>query len=218
MRRIYLRRWTPRSKLFLVLAVVCGLGAFALVRGYETRLAALRPIAGPAVPVVVAAQPLVRGAVLSEEVLGTASVPSAFAPPGAVRSVADAVGRTLVSDLAEGEAVTATRIGTAGGPVAAQVPSGLRAFVVPSGMPAGSVRAGDLVDVIATFGGQRPYSDTVGSGLEVLSIIETEDGAGALGTGAGPSLVLLVTPEAAERLAYAKAFADLTVTIAGERH
>ena len=215
MRRIYLRRWTPRSKLFLVLAVVCGLGAFALVRGYETRLAALRPIAGPAVPVVVAAQPLVRGAVLSEEVLRTASMPSAFAPPGSLRSVTDAVGRTLVSDLAEGEAVTQTRVGTTGGPVATQVPSGLRAFVVPSGMPAGSVRAGDHVDVLATFGGPRPYSDTVASGLEVLSVLGAEGGTTTVGTDAGPSLVLLVTPDAAERLAYAKAFADLTVTIAG---
>ena len=216
MRRIYLRRWSPRSKVLLVLAVACGLGAFALVRGYEARLAALRPVAGAPVPVVVAAQPLARGAVLSEEVLRLASVPSAFAPPGAVRSVADAVGRTLVSDLAVGEAVTRTRVGTTGGPVATQVPSGLRAFVVPSGMPAGSVRAGDRVDVLATFGGPRPYSDTVASALEVLSVLEVEqDGFAASGSGAGPSLVLLVTPDAAERLAYAKAFAELTVTIAG---
>jgi len=216
MRRVYLRRWSPRSKVLLVLAVACGLGAFALVRGYEARLAALRPVAGAPVPVVVAAQPLARGAVLSEEVLRLASVPSAFAPPGAVRSVADAVGRTLVSDLAVGEAVTRTRVGTTGGPVATQVPSGLRAFVVPSGMPAGSVRAGDRVDVLATFGGPRPYSDTVASALEVLSVLEVEqDGFAASGSGAGPSLVLLVTPDAAERLAYAKAFAELTVTIAG---
>ena len=216
MRRVYLRRWSPRSKVLLVLAVACGLGAFALVRGYEARLAALRPVAGAPVPVVVAAQPLARGAVLSEEALRLASVPSAFAPPGAVRSVADAVGRTLVSDLAVGEAVTRTRVGTTGGPVATQVPSGLRAFVVPSGMPAGSVRAGDRVDVLATFGGPRPYSDTVASALEVLSVLEVEqDGFAASGSGAGPSLVLLVTPDAAERLAYAKAFAELTVTIAG---
>ncbi|MGZ8604553.1 MAG: Flp pilus assembly protein CpaB [Actinomycetota bacterium] len=216
MRRIYLRRWSPRSKVFLVLAVACGLGAFALVRGYEARLAVLRPAVGAPIPVVVAAKPLVRGSVLGEDVLRVAQVPSAFAPPGSLRSIADAVGRTLVSDLATGEAVTRTRVGTAGGPVAAQVPSGLRAFVVPSGMPAGTVRAGDRVDVLATFGGPRPYSDTVASGLEVLSVLEVaQDGFAASGSGAGPSLVLLVAPDAAERLAYAKAFADLTVTIAG---
>lgn len=215
MRRIYLRRWSSRSKLFLVLAVACGLGAFGLVRGYETRLEALRPVAGAPVPVVVAAQPLARGTVLVEEALRLEAVPSAFAQPGSLRSLAEAVGRTLVSDLAPGEAVTRTRVGSAGGPVAAQVPSGLRAFVVPSGMPAGSVRPGDHVDVLATFGGQRPYTDTVASGLEVLSVLEAEAGALAVGTDAGPSLVLLVTPDAAERLAYAKAFADLAVTVAG---
>lgn len=216
MRRLFLRRWSRRSKAMLALSVACGLGAFALVRGYETRLAALQPIVGARVPVVVAAAPLVRGAVLAEDNLRLEQVPSSFAPPGALRSVADAVGRTLVSDLAEGEAVTRTRVGTAGGPVASQVPSGLRAFVVPSGMPAGSVRPGDHVDVLATFGGPRPYSDTVASGLEILSVLEPEQaGFAASGSQDGPSLVLLVTPDAAERLAYAKAFADLTLTIAG---
>ena len=214
--RWYPRRWSPRSKLLLVLAVVCGLGAFAIVRGYAARLEALRPAVGRPVAVVVAAETLARGTVLAEEALSLASVPSAFAPPGALRSVQDAVGRTLVADLAEGEAVTRTRIGTSGGPVAAQVPSGLRAFVVPSGMPAGSVRPGDRVDVLATFGGQRPYTETVATGLEVLSVLATDDGAfAASGTEVGPTLVLLVTPDAAERLAYAKAFADLAITIAG---
>ena len=214
--RWYPRRWSPRSKLLLVLAVVCGLGAFAIVRGYAARLEALRPAVGRPVAVVVAAETLARGTVLAEEALSLASVPSAFAPPGALRSVQDAVGRTLVADLAEGEAVTRTRIGTSGGPVAAQVPSGLRAFVVPSGMPAGSVRPGDRVDVLATFGGQRPYTETVATGLEVLSVLATDDAAfAASGAEVGPTLVLLVTPDAAERLAYAKAFADLAITIAG---
>ena len=214
--RWYPRRWSPRSKLLLVLAVVCGLGAFAIVHGYAARLEALRPAVGHPVAVVVAAETLARGTVLAEEALSLASVPSAFAPPGALRSVQDAVGRTLVADLAEGEAVTRTRIGTSGGPVAAQVPSGLRAFVVPSGMPAGSVRPGDRVDVLATFGGQRPYTETVATGLEVLSVLATDDAAfAASGAAEGPTLVLLVTPDAAERLAYAKAFADLAITIAG---
>lgn len=216
MRRYSLRRWSPRSKVYLVLALACGVGAFALVRGYAARLEALRPVVGVPVPVVVAAQPLERGAVLTEEMLGIEQVPSSFAPPGALRSVQAAVGRTLVSDLGEGEAVTPTRVGTSGGPVAAQVPSGLRAFTVPSGMPEGSVRPGDRVDVLATFGGQRPYTDTVATGLEILSVLGTGNTAfGASGQDGGPTLVLLVTPDAAERLAYAKAFAELTVTIAG---
>ncbi|HSD49214.1 MAG TPA: Flp pilus assembly protein CpaB [Actinomycetota bacterium] len=215
MRRIYLRRWSTRSKVAVALAIACGVSAFLLVRGYEARLAALRPVTGRPVPIVVAATSLSRGAVLSEDALQVTSVPSAFAPPGAIRSIPAAIGATLASDLAEGEALTRTRIRTAGGPVASQVPSGLRAFVVPSGMPAGSVRPGDRVDVLATFGGQRPYTDTVATDLEVLSVLASQEGALAVGTDAGPSLVLLVAPDAAERLAHAKAFGTLTLTIAG---
>jgi Flp pilus assembly protein CpaB len=215
MHRYSLRRWSPRSKLLLVLAMVCGLGSFTLVRGYAARLEALRPIAGTPTGVVVAATDLPRGTVLGEDQVRLVSVPSAFAEPGAFRSAGEVLGRTLVSDLAEGETVTRTRVGTAGGPVAAQVPSGLRAFAVPSGMPQGSVRPGDRVDVLATFGGQHPYTETAATGLEVLSVLDAGGGLAGSGTDQGPTLVLLVTPDAAERLAYAKAFADLTVTVAG---
>jgi pilus assembly protein CpaB len=214
--RVFVRRWSPRSKVFLVLALICGLAAFGLVRGYAARLEALRPVVGSPVPMVVAAHDLVRGTVLTQAAVQLRDVPSAFAPPGAFRSTEEAVGRTLVSDLAQGEAVTRTRVGAAGGPVAAQVPAGFRAFIVPSRMPSGSVRPGDRVDVLATFGGQRPHTETAATGLEVLSVLEpSEDAFAASGAEAGPTLVLLVTPDAAERLAYAKAFADLTLTVAG---
>jgi len=216
--RVFVRRWSPRSKVFLVLALACGLAAFGLVRGYAARLEALRPVVGSPVPMVVAAHDLVRGTILTQAALQLRDMPSSFAPPGAFRSIEETVGRTLVSDLAEGEAVTQTRVGAEGGPVAAQVPAGLRAFIVPSGMPTGSVRPGDRVDVLATFGGQHPYTETAATGLEVLSVIESGDDAfAASGADAGPTLVLLVTRDAAEHLAYAKAFADLTITVAGNQ-
>jgi Flp pilus assembly protein CpaB len=209
---VVFRRWSTRSKAFGVLAIAAGAGSFTLVRGYAAELEALRP--GDPRPVVVAAAPLERGVVLTEDALRVERVPSAYAPPGAFGSVAGAAGRTLVSDLAEGEAVTRTRLGGAGGPVAAQLESGLRAFVVRAGVPAGVLRPGDLVDVIATFGGPRPYSDTVGSGLEVLSIVEDDGGTFEASGAGGPSLVLLVTPDVAERLAHAAAFGEISVSIA----
>jgi pilus assembly protein CpaB len=209
---VVFRRWPARSKAFAVLAIAAGAGSFTLVRGYAAELEALRP--GDPTPVVVAAVPLERGAVLSEDVLAVERVPEAYAPPGAFGSVAAAAGRTLVVDLAEGEAVTRTRVGGEGGPVAAQLESGLRAFVVNAGLPAGVLRPGDLVDVIATFGGPRPYSDTVGSGLEVLSIVEDDGGTFEAGGATGPSLVLLVTPDVAERLAHAAAFGEIAVSVA----
>jgi Flp pilus assembly protein CpaB len=213
-RGVFLRKWSRRSKAFAALAVASGAGAYLLVDGYATRLEALRPVAGEPVPVVVADVGLVRGAVLTEDALRVELVPVAFAPPGRVGTPGSLVGRTLVSDLAEGEAVTRTRVGVAGGPVASLVPSGLRAFPIQVGPTASAVRPGDRVDVLATFGGPRPYTDTVASGLEVLAIVEPEGGAFEAGGAGGPSLVLLVGPAIAEELAYASAFADLAVAVA----
>lgn len=198
-----------------MLAVVTGAAAYLLVDGYAARLEALRPLAGEPVPVVVAAVGLERGTVLTEDSLRVELVPAAFAPPGRIATLEGLSGRTLVSDVAEGEAITRTRVDVTGGPVASLVPSGLRAFPIQVGASSATVRAGDRVDVIATFGGPRPYTDTVASGLEVLAIIEPEPGTfQAGGGGGGPSLVLLVGPQVAEELAYATAFADLAIAVA----
>jgi Flp pilus assembly protein CpaB len=213
-RGVFARKWSRRSKVFGALAVLTGASAYLLVDGYAARLEALRPVAGEPIPVVVAATALPRGAALTAEALRVELVPVAFAPPGRIAAPETLVGRTLVSDVAEGEAITRTRVDVAGGPVAALVPSGLRAFPIQVGPSASSVRAGDHVDVIATFGGPRPYADTVASGLEVLAILEPETDAFSAGGDGGPSLVLLVGPEVAEELAFATAFADLAVAVA----
>jgi Flp pilus assembly protein CpaB len=81
-------------------------------------------------------------------------------------------------------------------------------------MPAGEVHAGDRVDVLATFGGPHPHSETVASGLEVLMVLEGDEGGSALsGSSEGPSLVLLVDPDVAERLAYAASFGTFSISI-----
>lgn len=209
-----MRRWSRRSKAFALLALLSGVLAFALVDGYATRLAALRPVAGEPVPVVVAARALSRGEALGDDAVDVRRIPAAFAPPGRIGAAEGVLGRTLVSDVAEGEPITRTRLGVAGGAVASLVPDGLRAFPITAGLAPGAVRPGDRVDVLATFGGPRPYTDTVASGLEVLTILEAEGAAFAAGGAAGPTLVLLVSPEVAEELAYAAAFANLAVTVA----
>jgi pilus assembly protein CpaB len=211
---VFVRRWSLRSKALALLAVAAGIGSFTIVRGYAAELDALRPELGDRVAVVVAARALERGAVLAEDDLRTEHIPSAYAPPGAFGSAGSVVGRSLAADLAAGEAVTRTRLGGAGGPVASLVSGGLRAFVVVSGLPSGVLEPGDRVDVIATFGGPRPYTDTVGTGLEVLSIVEDDAGTFDAGGSSGPSLVLLVSEATAEELAHATAFGRITVTIA----
>ncbi|MEX2439544.1 MAG: Flp pilus assembly protein CpaB [Actinomycetota bacterium] len=227
---MFLRRISRTSKLFAVLAVGAGLGAFLLVRSYTQRLDALRPLAGEPVPVVVAAAAIARGTTLSADDLREALVPAAYAPPGAVDDAGSLEGRTLLTEVREGEPVSVTRLAPEGaGPVAALVPPEFRAVTVASSLPAGAVRAGDLVDVMGTFGGGRPHTETVATGLEVLlslddgqsasigeagGVADVPSSPGSL-TASGPTLVLLVSPSDAERLAYAQAFAELTVAIAG---
>ena len=100
------------------------------------------------------------------------------------------------------------------------MPEGLRAVIVPSGVPAGTVRAGDRVDVYATYGGGRPHTELVASGLEVVRIL-TGGPTGGTGIGGsapadtGVSLVLLVDGDAASRLAYATTYARLMIGILG---
>lgn len=209
-----LRRWSTASRLFALLAVASGIAAFAIVRGYAARLEALQPVIGRPKPVVVAAANLARGTSIGGSMVRVAPLPSTLAPPGSFPDATELEGRILLTDIAEGEAITRTRLAArSAGPVAALVEPGLRAAVVDSGFPPGAVRPGDRVDVLATYGGERPHTETVASGLEVLRVMAPSP-AGAVGSGSeAPSLVLLVSPLDAERLAYAKAFADLDVSI-----
>lgn len=201
---MFQRRWSPASKLFAGLAVVFGLAAFVIVRGYASRIEALS--SGAPARVVVAGRDIARGTTLTPEMTRAVTMPSRFAPPGALRSVGEVAGRVLLTDARAGEPLTVTRVGRPdAGSIASQVPGGLRAFVVPSTLPAGAVRSGDRVDVLATYTGGAPYTETVGAALEVLLVLGEK----------GQSLVLLVDPDQAEQLAFARSFADLSVSIVG---
>jgi len=214
------RRWPVASKILMALAVLLGSLAFVLVRGYQDRVEALRPAVGPMVPVVVAASDLVRGSVLSEAMLEASSIPESFVPPGAVASPDAAAGRVLTADIAAGEVLTSSRLSVPeAGPIAALVPDGLRAVVITAPLPANALRAGDHVDVYATYGGGRPHTELAASALQVLRIIAGSSGGGGIGvttsSADGLTLVLLVDETTAERLAYARSFAQLSVAILG---
>lgn len=202
---------------FLALAIVCGTAAFAIVRGYAAKLEALRPAVGPHVPVVVAARAVARGSILGEDDLEIASVPEAFAPSVAVDTVDEATDRVTLADLAIGEVVTSTRLaGERAGPLAALIPSGLRAVAVNVTVAIDGLAAGDRVDVIATYGGGRAYAETVGEALEVLRAPgDAEANDPFAGGGEGAAIVLLVDPETAEQLARASAFAALSIAVVG---
>jgi len=211
------RKWSPASKVWAALAVVFGLAAFLLVHGYAQRVQALAPALGRPVPVLVATHDLPRGTQLTEDMLKRLTVPSRFAPPGVVAEPKTASGRVLLAGLAEGEALTVTRLAPKGaGPIAALVPNGFRAVSVPIELPAGSVHAGDRIDVLATYTSGRHHVETVATALEVLLVTDSaQQSTGVADTGGSDprTLVVLATPDQAESIAYAKAFAVLSVLI-----
>lgn len=86
-------------------------------------------------------------------------------------------------------------------------------------MPSGALRAGDRIEVFATYGGGRPHTELVATDLEVVRILNdaaAEPGIGGATSGdSGVSLVLLVDGDAAARLAYAKTFGQLQIAVLG---
>jgi Flp pilus assembly protein CpaB len=212
------RRKLPRSAFVLLSAsLACALAAALVMRAYARRLDVLRPDGGPPVAVVAAARDIGRGEVLDAADLEVVTVPARFAPPGAIRDdVERATGRVAIAAVADGEIVTARRlVGAGAGPTASLVPPGMRAIQVPVAATVG-VRPGDLVDVIATFGGGGAHTEVAGEGLEVLAIVRG-GGGGSFGAAATPTtaqgLVVLVTPTDAERLAFAATFATLSIAV-----
>jgi pilus assembly protein CpaB len=216
-----MRKWSPGARLLASLAVVFSLAAFWSIHGYVAQVQALTPALGESVPVVVASRDLARGTRLTADMLRQANYPSRFSPPGAIARPDQATGRVLLAGMAAGEPLTRTRLAPrSAGPVASLVPDGYRAFAVTTSLPAGSVRPGDHVDLLATFAKGQPHTETVASDVEVLLVLAPGSSSGGLpdtGTslGSGQTLMLLVEPDQAEELAYARAFADLTVTVSG---
>jgi Flp pilus assembly protein CpaB len=218
------RSWSRSSKLYLAASVVLALLAGTRIHSLVERANAAVAAEGRRVTVVVAAQAVTRGEAIVKDQLRSRSMPSAYAPPGALTSISQAAGRVALSDLAPGEVVTDTRLARVrAGPVASLVPQGLRAFAVPTSLPAGVVAAGDRVDVLATYQGGQPHTEVVVAGVEVLFVLggppagaQGEGGLGGLdipvGNGGTPTiLIVLVAPAQEERLAFARAFASLEV-------
>lgn len=204
-------RLRPRASRILMLLAL-GLGVVTTlalrdhIEGLERRAGAL----GPGTPMVVAAVEVARGDTFVPGTVSVRRIPEEFVPPGALTSSSEALGRVAASDVVAGEAITASRLAPPGGPIASLVPPGLRAVAVTVASPPGSLATGDRVDVLATYAAGRPYTETVVEAAEVLQVLE----ATAVEHGTATALLLLVTPETAERIAYARAFADLSVAIA----
>lgn len=106
-----LRRIRVRAILFLVLALVVGIGAVLLVKTYPDRMSTARanmPVS--IVKVVVSATPIPIGTPLSTQHVKLISWPSGDAPTGAFSNVKQVLGRTVRQTLVAGEPILSERL------------------------------------------------------------------------------------------------------------
>jgi Flp pilus assembly protein CpaB len=193
-----------------VVAVLLAVAATLVLEGHLARLEARAAAGGDLVPAVAAAVPMQRGTMIQASGLVMAKVPAGGLPPRALRRMDDAIGRTLVAEVAFGEVLTALRLAS-GGPVAALVPPGMRAVTVTVPLPPGAVASGDRVDVLATFVDLASRTETVVREAEVLAAARASP---LDGGGESTTLTLLVSPFEAEEVAHARALGTLSVAIA----
>ncbi|HEU0124390.1 MAG TPA: Flp pilus assembly protein CpaB [Bryobacteraceae bacterium] len=201
---------------FLGIAFVVAIAATGVFYGlFVGKISAAAPAAAVhAAGTVVAVRAVERGMVLTQADLRLEPA-KGQRPEGALGSVEEAVGRTVMKSLAANEAVTAaglaTARATAGGLV---IPNGMRAISVRVADSMGLVpflRPGHRVDVqsIHTQASGEPAARTLLSNVEVLNVYAD--------TGPQPAMVtvlnLLVAAKDVERVALADSSAKVRIVL-----
>jgi Flp pilus assembly protein CpaB len=131
-------------------------------------------------------------------------VPARFVPVGGLRGGQGAVGRTALVDLVPGEVVVGRRLaGLDVQGVAALVPAGRRAVVVPVGEAGVVAHPGDRVDVLATFEADPASGDPTIAVARGALVLDVREGA----------VTLAVATAEAPRLAFALARATVTLAL-----
>jgi pilus assembly protein CpaB len=195
--------------LALTSGIVAALLALRYLRERTTPLMAAEP---KKVDIVLTARALPVGAVVTERDVKVVSWPGDAVPPGYIRSVKDAVGRGVITPVAENEPLLATKMSTkdAGGGLPIIIRDGMRALSVRVDEiigVAGFVLPGTRVDVLLTLdkGLNRPQAitKTLLQNVQTLaagqSVTRDKEGKPQTVT----VITLLVSPDDAELLALA---------------
>src|SRR5512132_3573811 len=140
-----------RAAALLGLALLLGVLAASDVAGRE---AALRRQLGPTVQVVVVRAPVRAGERISRAALALREVPARYAPPGALRDPAAAVGQRAAVAIAPRTDLVAPLLAVPGadaGPRSPRLRHGERALDLVAVGAADTVVAGARVDVVVTY-------------------------------------------------------------------
>jgi pilus assembly protein CpaB len=206
-----MRKRRPWFMLLLALTsgIVAALLALRYLRERTTPLMASEPRRAT---IVLSARSLPVGAVLTERDLKLVSWPAEAVPSGYVRSVKDAVGRGIITPVAENEPLLAAKMSTmdAGGGLPIIIRDGMRAVSVRVDEVigvAGFVLPGTRVDVMLTLdkreGRPQATTKTLLQNVQTLaagqSVTRDKEGKAQTVT----VITLLVSPDDAELLALA---------------
>lgn len=216
-----------RSLISLCAAVVLGLFALLLVRGYLVSHSA-GPIAQKQAssPVVVAAAPIARGATLKPTMFKIANYPRENVPQGAFTTVADVMKspdhnpRTAVRDMVANEAVVAGKLSGSGfgANLSGLLGPGMRAVSVKASDVTGVggfALPGDRVDVLLTREvgeGQNKNSvlQVLAENVRVLGVDQSSD---AEKPTVPKAVTVEVTPQQAQAIALAQSVGQVTLAL-----
>lgn len=198
--------------ILLISFVIAGACAFLVYKIVGARMMASKPVV--TTRVVAAASDLKLGTVLAATDLTTVEIQGPV-PKGAVLKPEAVVGRGVISEIYQGEAILESRLAPAGsgGGMAAIIPQGMRALAVKVDQVvgvAGFVTPGMRVDVLAS--GNPPGATSVTQGIVTKTVLQnikvlsagTDIQKDAEGKPQQVQVVnLLVTPEQAQTLSLA---------------
>lgn len=185
------------------------LAAGLAAAGTAVAIEAASPEPPATTPVIVAAQAVPGGTVISREHLASAEVPPEIVPEGAVTRP-DALGRMLAGPINAGEILTDTRI--VGDRLLTGWGAGLVAVPVRFGDTAAAqlLRHGDRIDVLATRADGSGATDVVARAVPVLTV--TTDESGTINSG-GSLVIVGATDEQATAIAGATTMSQLSFAL-----
>jgi pilus assembly protein CpaB len=215
----------------ILLALVCGISAAAGIQQLQNN--APETAAAPEVEtvnVVVAAVDLRRGTRIEDAMVYVRPWPKSEAPPEAIGTAEEAVGKLVSMDMLSGDVVVLKKITKTGGNgIPDLIKPGYRAFTIPTPpalIKAGFLLPGNHVDVLLTlksqnYGRQQQQGDNI-NGLTVVLVSDVEIIAAGkeLSPPAGkeyiedmPSVTLQVTPQQASLLELGRTEGTLSMTL-----
>jgi pilus assembly protein CpaB len=215
-----------RGRIFLAIAVISGVVAVLLTRELVRRdsARAQQAAAAPVIdttPVLVARVNLAAGDAIADNQVEIVQWPTDYLPEGSLRAASEIDGRVLKRPVQKEEPIFESSLAPVGAEagLGSLIRSDRRAMAVkvdPVVVVAGFVKPGSRVDVIATMRRERgalPYTGLILQDLKVLAIDQKLEQNSEAAPELASVVTLEVTPDQAQKLAYAAREGALQLTL-----